>query len=123
MEEHPVFEQVLRTLLPGLAAFTFLCSVASAQLPQHTEVSDLQRYQPRQQVSGTIRVYGNNYIPALMKQWQEGFQKFQPGIVFTTNLPGTEAAMAGITSGIADISFFGLFWSSTPSASSSSFLG
>ena len=42
-----------------------------------------------------------------MKRWQEGFQKFQPGISFTTSLPGTEAAMAGITSGIADISFIG----------------
>jgi len=49
----------------------------------------------------------NNYIPALMKRWEQGFQKFQPEVTFTTNLPGTEAAMAGITSGIADISFIG----------------
>jgi phosphate transport system substrate-binding protein len=80
---------------------------ASAQLPQHTDVSTLEPYKPRQQVSGTIRVYGNNYIPALMKRWQEGFQKFQPSVTFTTTLPGTEAAMSGITSGIADISFIG----------------
>jgi phosphate transport system substrate-binding protein len=78
-----------------------------AQLPQHHDVSDLQAYKPQQHVSGTIRVYGNNYIPALMKRWQEGFQRFQPDVTFTTNLPGTEAAMAGITSGIADISFIG----------------
>jgi phosphate transport system substrate-binding protein len=84
---------------------TGLC--ASAQLPQHTDVSSLEPYKPQQQVSGIIRVYGNNYIPALMKRWQEGFQKFQPGVTFTTNLPGTEAAMSGITSGIADISFIG----------------
>jgi phosphate transport system substrate-binding protein len=96
----------VRSLLLALAIAALSCSV-SAQLPQHRDVSDLQPYQPEQQVSGTIRVYGNNYIPALMKRWQEGFQKFQPGVSFTTSLPGTEAAMAGITSGIADISFIG----------------
>lgn len=90
------------------AACVLLTSLgASAQLPQHTDVSSLESYKPQQQVSGTIRVYGNNYIPALMKHWQEGFQKFQPGVTFTTNLPGTEAAMSGITSGIADIAFIG----------------
>lgn len=78
-----------------------------AQLPQHLDVSGVKPYKPQGAVSGVVRVYGNNYIPSLMKRWQEGFQKFQPGVTFTTNLPGTEAAMAGITSGIADISFIG----------------
>lgn len=78
-----------------------------AQLPQHTDVSDVQPYRAQQKVSGVVRVYGNNYIPALMKRWQEGFQKFHRGVTFTTNLPGTEAAMAGITSGTADIAFIG----------------
>ncbi len=96
-----------RTLLHSLFAALVCTLTASAQLPQHTDVSSLQPYKPRQQVSGLIRVYGNNYIPALMKNWEEGFQKFQPGVTFTTNLPGTEAAMAGITSGIANISFIG----------------
>jgi phosphate transport system substrate-binding protein len=94
------------SFLPALAIAALSCSV-SAQLPQHRDVSDLQSYQAQQRVSGTIRVYGNNYIPALMKRWEEDFQKFQPRVTFTTNLPGTEAAMAGITSGIADISFVG----------------
>jgi phosphate transport system substrate-binding protein len=88
-------------------AIAILSSAALGQLPQHLDVSDLQPYKPQQQVSGTIRVYGNNYIPELMKRWQAGFQKFEPSVTFTTNLPGTEAAMAGITSGIADISFIG----------------
>jgi phosphate transport system substrate-binding protein len=90
------------------AAFVVLTNVvASGQLQQHTDVSSLEPYKPHQQVSGVIRVYGNNYIPALMKRWQQGFQKFQPGVTFSTNLPGTEAAMSGITSGIADIAFIG----------------
>lgn len=96
-----------RTSLLRSLAIATLGVAACAQLPQHKDVSDLQPYKPQQQVSGTLRVYGNNYIPALMKLWQEGFQKFQPDVTFTTNLPGTEAAMAGITSGTADIAFIG----------------
>src|ERR1700730_1120955 len=95
-----------KSLLPALAIAALSGSV-SARLPQNGDVSDLQRYKPQQQVSGTIRVYGNNYIPALMKRWQEGFQKFQPGVAFTTNLRGTEAAMAGIPLGVANISLIG----------------
>ena len=96
----------MKTLL--LAFATAVLSLgALAQLPQHRDVSDLQPYNVQQHISGTIRVYGNNYIPELMKRWQQGFQKFQPDVKFTTNLPGTEAAMAGITSGIADIAFIG----------------
>jgi phosphate transport system substrate-binding protein len=96
----------------NLKSFIAACLVltglnASAQLPQHLDVSGLQPYKPEQQVSGNIGVYGNNYIPALMKRWQDGFQKFQPGVTFTTNLPGTEAAMSGITAGVADIAFIG----------------
>src|SRR6202007_720307 len=98
----PVNAKLLMVTLVAVVS----CS-AQAQLPQHLDVSDVQAYKPQQQVFGTIRVYGNNYIPALMKRWQDGFQKFQPGVTFTTNLPGTEAAMSGITSGIADISFIG----------------
>ena len=96
----------LKSLLPALI-LAAVCTSANAQLPQHLDVSDLQQYQPQQHVAGTLRVYGNNYIPALMKRWQDGFQKFQPDVTFTTNLPGTEAAMAGITSGTADIAFIG----------------
>ena len=89
-------------------ALLLASATAQAQLPQHTDVSGLTPYAPADQpLKGTLRVYGNNYIPALMKRWQEGFQKFHPGVSFTTNLPGTEAAMAGIYSGVADISFIG----------------
>ncbi|ADW67579.1 PstS family phosphate ABC transporter substrate-binding protein [Granulicella tundricola] len=91
----------------ALASLFLAATSAAAQLPQHHDVSSLTPYTSHQKVSGVIRVYGNNYIPTLMKQWEEGFQNFQPNVTFTTNLPGTEAAMAGITTGIADISFIG----------------
>ena len=68
-----------KVLLPVFAVAA-LASAALAQLPQHRDVSDLQPYKLQQHVSGTIRVYGNNYIPKLMKRWQEGFRRFQPGV-------------------------------------------
>jgi len=68
---------------------------------------DLRPYRPEQRVHGLIRVYGNNYIPELMKAWEEGFQKVQPDVQFTSNLDGTEAAMAGLYGGIADLAFIG----------------
>jgi phosphate transport system substrate-binding protein len=94
-------------LKPIVLSLLLAAAAAHAQLPQHTDVSSLTPYKPQQPVSGTLRVYGNNYIPALMKRWQDGFRAFHPSVSFTTNLPGTEAAMAGIYSGIADISFIG----------------
>jgi phosphate transport system substrate-binding protein len=67
----------------------------------------LKPYSPQKQVSGVIRVYGNNYIPSLMQQWETGFRHFQPRIRFETRLPGSEAAMAGLYGGIADLAFIG----------------
>ena len=94
------------------ASLVIICLALSAvtvraQCAQPDFLRDLKPYSPELQVQGTIRIYGNNYIPALMKVWEDGFRKVQPGVTFTTNLPGTEAAMAGLYSGIADLVFIG----------------
>jgi phosphate transport system substrate-binding protein len=68
---------------------------------------DLKPYRPRVTVSGTIRNWGNNYIPVLMQVWEDGFRKFHPQIRFETHLKGTEAAVAGLYGGIADLAFVG----------------
>ena len=59
------------------------------------------------QVSGLIRNFGNNYIPGLMKAWEDGFRLKQPGIRFETDLPGSEAAMASLYGGTSDLAFIG----------------
>lgn len=82
--------------------------VGGMQSPKpQSELAGLEPYVPQQQVSGVIRNFGNNYIPGLMKAWQEGFQRRQQGIRFDTSLPGSEAAMAGLYGGIADLAFIG----------------
>jgi phosphate transport system substrate-binding protein len=70
-------------------------------------LAKLPLYSPTTQVSGIIRNFGNNYIPNLMRDWEEGFRKVQPGVQFETRLPGSEAAMAGLYGGVADLAFVG----------------
>ena len=93
-----------------LIAVTSCVSVgqrATKEKPQSPDLSGLPPYKPSTMVTGTIRNYGNNYIPALVKEWQDGFRRVQPGITFETTLPGSEAAMAGLYGGIADLAFIG----------------
>lgn len=94
------------TALRLLCIFAVLLSGGLlAQEPDY--LKQLKPYAPQQSVSGTIRNWGNNYIPALMKDWEDGFRRYQPGVQFETNLKGTEAAVAGLYGGIADIAFVG----------------
>ncbi|MBB5343746.1 PstS family phosphate ABC transporter substrate-binding protein [Tunturibacter empetritectus] len=101
----------LRTV--ACAAAMIICgSVLVGQQPapggqQSLDLSALPTYVPTTMVTGTIRNYGNNYIPALMKEWEDGFGKMQPGVTFETSLPGSEAAMAGLYGDIADLAFIG----------------
>src|SRR5579872_1205708 len=46
------------------------------------DMSGLPAYHPTEQVSGTIRMWGSNYIQDsnLGKYWEEGFGKYQPGV-------------------------------------------
>ena len=96
----------MRRLHPYLT-LVFLCSSGVALAQDIDFLKDLKPYRPEQKVSGTIRNWGNNYIPALMKDWEEGFQKYHPDIQFETHLPGTETGMAGVYGGIADLGFIG----------------
>ena len=76
-----------------------------AQEPDY--LGELTPYHAAQTVTGTIRTWGNPYIPELMQAWQDGFRKHHPEVRFATNMKGTEAAMAGLYAGIADIVFIG----------------
>jgi phosphate transport system substrate-binding protein len=67
----------------------------------------LAPYRARQSVSGTIRNWGNPYIPELLQAWQDGFRAHHPGIAFDSRMLGTEAAMAGLYADVADVAFIG----------------
>jgi len=86
----------VRALL-ALAA-CLACARASADLPE---------YRPQAQVSGVIRTWGSDHMAVLMKNWEEGFRKVQPGVAFVDNLKGTASAQFGLHVNVADIALSG----------------
>ncbi|HEY4047937.1 MAG TPA: substrate-binding domain-containing protein [Acidobacteriaceae bacterium] len=72
----------------------------------------LPRYHPRQNVSGTIRLWGHgapvlDFMGVLVKSWEQGFQKFQPGVRFEYDMYGTASAMGALYSDAGDIAILG----------------
>ena len=67
--------------------------------------SALQPYQPASTVSGEIRIWGSPADAALLRDWNEDFQKFQPRAHIEATLYGPESTMAGVYCGVADLAF------------------
>jgi phosphate transport system substrate-binding protein len=64
-------------------------------------------YQPQQQITGDIRIWGSPQDRDLVKLWEDDFRKHQPRARVIAKLHGPESAMAGIYTGVADIAFVG----------------
>jgi phosphate transport system substrate-binding protein len=69
------------------------------------DLSGLPVYHPQQQVSGTIRMWGSNYIEDsdLGKYWEDGFRKYQPGAHIEFHMKSATAAVPALVFGVADI--------------------
>ncbi len=69
------------------------------------DLSDLPSYEPKQKVSGTIRMWGSNYIVDgnVGRYWEEGFRKFHPGVKFDYHMKTTVAAVPALVFGVGDI--------------------
>jgi phosphate transport system substrate-binding protein len=68
-------------------------------------LSDLPAYQPKAPVTGTIRMWGSNYITDgnLGEYWEQAFQKFHPGVKFEYNMLTTRAAVPSLVFGVSDL--------------------
>jgi len=71
-------------------------------------------YVPGPPVSGTIRIWGHgayanrvDFIEGLVRAWEAGFQKYQPGVTFDNHLVGTAAAMGSLCAGVGDLALMG----------------
>ncbi len=66
----------------------------------------LPAYQPRQAVSGWIKIHGAATLAQgrLARLWEEGFRKFHPDVNFSYYLPGVELALTPLYYHQADIS-------------------
>jgi phosphate transport system substrate-binding protein len=77
-------------------------SVACAQ-----DLSTLPEYRPEASVSGVIRSWGSNHMGTLMKYWEEGFRRYQPGVWFQDTLKGSASAQFGLAVNVADLALSG----------------
>ncbi|MDD3178948.1 MAG: hypothetical protein PHQ04_01210 [Opitutaceae bacterium] len=69
------------------------------------DLSGLPKYAPEQQVTGTIRLWGNNYIgdSGLSNRWRDDFLKYHPGAKLEMVLPTAAIAIPALYFGLADI--------------------
>src|SRR5258708_27512119 len=89
----------------GLLAMLFLGIAAINGHAQ--EASSAPRYQPQQIVAGTIRIWGDESMSAVTKNWAEGFRKYHPAVDFEIKLMGTATAMPAIYTNQADLALLG----------------
>src|SRR5580692_1464972 len=80
--------------------------------PEHRALTGLPHYKPQEAVSGTIRLWGHgapvlDFMGMLVKSWEEGFQRFQPGVRFEYDMYGTASAMGALYAGKGDIAILG----------------
>ncbi len=69
------------------------------------DLSDLPAYQPKEPVTGTIRMWGSNYITdgSLGEYWEKAFRKFHPGVKFEYHMLTTRAAVPSLVFGVSDL--------------------
>ncbi|HZZ92174.1 MAG TPA: substrate-binding domain-containing protein [Usitatibacter sp.] len=69
------------------------------------DLSALPHYRPSKQLSGWLRIHGNNYLVdgKLGQYWQDAFAKAQPGIRISWYLPTAAVAFASLYYNQADL--------------------
>jgi phosphate transport system substrate-binding protein len=69
------------------------------------DLSGMPHYEPKQQLTGWVRLHGNNYLSdgMLGELWQKGFEKFQPGIRISYYVPTSALAFAALYYDQADL--------------------
>ena len=69
------------------------------------DLSDLPAYVPKETITGTIRLWGSNYIVDgnLGEYWEKAFHKFHPDVKFEYNMLTTRAAVPSLVFGVADV--------------------
>jgi phosphate transport system substrate-binding protein len=54
-----------------------------------------------------LRIWGSVEMAAISGVWQEGFRRAHPDATFSDRLLGTDSAMAGLYTGMAELGYFG----------------
>lgn len=72
---------------------------------QQWDLSDLPSYEPLHKLSGTLRIWGSNYLKdgPLGGYWEEAFRKYHPDVEFEYNLPTAGIAVPALAAKVADL--------------------
>lgn len=75
-------------------------------------LDDLPPYQPSQQLSGTIRLWGHgspthDFMGRLVRYWEEGFAGYQPEVKFDYRMYGTASSIGALYAGAGDLAIRG----------------
>src|SRR5207302_3434352 len=69
---------------------------------------------PAEKVSGRLSICGHgalagrfDFIEALVKEWEKGFNKHHPGVTFENRLHGTASAIGALYTGKGDLALMG----------------
>jgi phosphate transport system substrate-binding protein len=69
------------------------------------DLSGLPKYEPREKVTGTIRIWGSNYITDgfIGGYWEAAFKKYHPDVKFDFHMKTTLAAVPSLVFGVSDL--------------------
>jgi len=69
------------------------------------DLSELPAYEPEQKITGTIRIWGLNYLgdANLADYWESGFRKYHPDVKIEWHLPSAMSSTSALVTGVGDI--------------------
>lgn len=70
-------------------------------------VRELPNYEPKEQVSGTIRIRGDYHQATIVREWESAFARFEPGIRFEDRLTSTAHGISALVFSLTDIALLG----------------
>ena len=85
----------------------FISALAIFSLARAEEAQPLAPYQPPENHTQTIRLWGNRNMDSLARAWARAYQAAHPEISFELKLLGHGTAMPALYLGVADLVFFG----------------
>ncbi|MHB8812559.1 MAG: substrate-binding domain-containing protein [Steroidobacteraceae bacterium] len=104
-----IHSMIAATAALALAALPAAASAATTGAPSVSippwahYVASLPPYQPSRQVNGTVTSWGHGFLREMMRDWEQGFHRFQPNVKFQDDLASSAAAMAGLYAGRANL--------------------
>lgn len=72
----------------------------------------LPAYRPREQVAGTIRLWGHgspkhDFMGKLLSRWEEGFRRYQPRVRIVDDMYGSASGVGALYTGAGDLAILG----------------